>query len=82
MNAVVRIDEKGRITIPRHIREACGLAEGMEVSLRVEGDRVIIEPIKSRADELFGIVEVRAWPADLDDYLIEALKRRSSECTT
>jgi len=82
MNAIVRIDEKGRITIPKHIRESCGLTEGMEVSLRVEGSRVIIEPIRSRADELFGIIKVRSWPEDLDDYVIEALRRWSSECIT
>ncbi len=82
MNAIVRIDEKGRITIPKHIRESCGLTEGMEVSLRVEGGRVIIEPIRSRADELFGIIKVRSWPEDLDDYVIEALRRWSSECIT
>ena len=82
MNAIVRIDEKGRITIPKHIRESCGLTEGMEVSLRVEGGRVIIELIRSRADELFGIIKVRSWPEDLDDYVIEALRRWSSECIT
>jgi len=82
MNAVVRIDEKGRITIPRHIRESCGLTEGMEVSLRVEGGRVIIEPVRSRVDELFGIIKVRSWPEDLDSYVIEALRRWLSRCIT
>ena len=37
-----RIDKKGRIVIPRHLREALGLREGAKVRLALEEGRIVV----------------------------------------
>ena len=49
MEVVGKIDEKGRVTIPKEMRDKAGL-RGL-VRLRLEGGRVIIEPIAERPIE-------------------------------
>jgi antitoxin PrlF len=39
------ISERGQVTIPKHIRQAAGIAPGSEVSFSLEGSRIIITPI-------------------------------------
>ncbi len=41
----VRVSKGGTIYIPRKIARAIGIKEGSIIKLRVEEDRVIIEPI-------------------------------------
>lgn len=36
---------KGQVTIPKHIRDAAGVARGSEVSFSVEGSRIVITPV-------------------------------------
>ncbi|GAI30956.1 unnamed protein product [marine sediment metagenome] len=36
------IDEKGRVVIPKRLRERAGLREGARVRLSVEGGRIIV----------------------------------------
>ncbi len=38
------IDAAGRLVIPKSIREAAGLRAGTRVRLRLESDRVVMEP--------------------------------------
>jgi len=45
-----RVDEKGRITIPRAIRESLQIDPGEEVAVEREGDRIVIHPRISRGD--------------------------------
>ncbi len=57
MSVRVRVDSKGRITIPKSIRENVGIKEGDEVILHVEKGMLIIkksyDPFK-RLEELIG----------------------------
>lgn len=39
------IDAAGRLVIPKRIREAAGLRAGTRVRLRLESDRVVMEPV-------------------------------------
>ncbi len=64
---VVRVDRKGRLVIPKKLREKLDVRDYVEVS--VEGDKIVIKPIKSVADEFFGVFKVERWPKDLDEFL-------------
>ena len=41
-----KLDNRGRITIPKWIRDDFHLEPGEELEIRVEGDRIVIEPKK------------------------------------
>ena len=69
----VRVDSKGRIIIPKYIREKAKIKEGGYV--RVEGDTIVIEPIQSIADKYYGIVKIEKWPDDLDEFAVDVMRR-------
>jgi AbrB family looped-hinge helix DNA binding protein len=41
---MARVDAKGRVTLPKEVREALGLEPGTEVEVRGESGRAVIEP--------------------------------------
>ena len=43
--AKVRISKKNTLYIPKNIAKAVGIIEGSFVKLRVEGSKIVIEPI-------------------------------------
>jgi antitoxin PrlF len=45
----VYVPEKGQVTIPKHIRQAAGVAPGTEVAFSVEGGKIVITPIGTGA---------------------------------
>jgi AbrB family looped-hinge helix DNA binding protein len=71
---VVQIDKKGRLLIPKKLREKAGIEEGGLVRLRAEERGIIIEPVESVADKYFGAFKVERWPDDLDEFLIRVMK--------
>jgi len=75
MSQIVRVDEKGRIIIPKSIREKVELKEKDYVSVRVEKKKIILEPLKSVANKYFGIFKIERWPEDLDEFSVEVIRR-------
>ena len=73
MEEVVRVDSRGRIVIPKHVRETLGIEEGSLLRLRVSGRTIVLEPIESTANRYYGAIRVRRWPRDLDEFLSEVL---------
>ncbi|MBL8476538.1 AbrB/MazE/SpoVT family DNA-binding domain-containing protein [Methyloversatilis sp. XJ19-49] len=45
------VTEKGQVTIPKHIRDAAGVAPGSEVTFSLEGSRIVITPVGTRVKE-------------------------------
>ena len=80
----VKMDDKGRITIPRRIRIAAQLKEGSYLNIRSKGKTVILEVAEPVADKYFGIVKVTKWPKnlDLDEYAVEVEKKWRKQNTT
>ncbi|MCD6369326.1 MAG: AbrB/MazE/SpoVT family DNA-binding domain-containing protein [Thermoproteales archaeon] len=72
---VVRIDEKGRILLPKRIRDALGIKAKQQFRISVVDDKIVLVPLKSTADRYYGIVKVRKWPRDLDEFIVEAIQR-------
>src|ERR1035437_1790986 len=44
MNATVEIDKAGRLVVPKKMRESLHLVPGTRLSLRLEGERLVVEP--------------------------------------
>jgi len=75
-NVVVRVDKKGRLVIPKKLREELGIVGECYVEVRAEGDKIVLKPIKSIADEYFGVFKVEKWPKDLDEFLVKEVTKR------
>jgi antitoxin PrlF len=45
------VTEKGQVTIPKHIRQAAGVAPGSEVTFSLEGSRIVITPVGTGVKE-------------------------------
>ncbi|MEM1523095.1 MAG: AbrB/MazE/SpoVT family DNA-binding domain-containing protein [Thermofilaceae archaeon] len=71
----VRVDGRGRVVIPKRIREKAGIREGSLVRVREDGARIVIEPLESIADRYFGAFEIAEWPENMDEYAAEAVRR-------
>lgn len=41
----MQVSDKGQVTIPKHIRDAAGVAPVSEVAFALEGSRIVITPV-------------------------------------
>jgi len=71
----VKIDEKGRIMIPKEIRKAAKLKEGSYVSIKAIDRTVVIESEESVAEKYSGIFKISKWPEDIDEFIVEATRK-------
>jgi len=71
----VKIDEKGRVMIPKGIRESVKLKKGGYVSVKAKGKAVVIEAVEPVADKFFGAFKIAKWPEDMDGFVVEAVKK-------
>jgi len=69
MVEVIRVDNKGRLLLPKAIREKSEIKEGTYVKVETEGNRVILESTESPADKYRGLFKVETLPEDLDRYV-------------
>ncbi|MCE4609855.1 MAG: AbrB/MazE/SpoVT family DNA-binding domain-containing protein [Desulfurococcales archaeon] len=68
ISALVKIDSKGRITIPQPIREALGLETGMYVVLLADIDRgeILVSPVATNSQHVYEFeLEFRDEPGAL-----------------
>lgn len=72
---IVRVDSKGRVLIPKKIREIIGIREGGYIKIVLDGDKIIISPVKPNSEKYYGAFKVDRWPSDLDDFLLEAVRK-------
>lgn len=70
-----RVDEKGRILIPKRVREKAGVKEGSYVKIRADERGIVIEPVGSIADKYLGAFKVAEWPEDLDKFAAEVVRK-------
>jgi AbrB family looped-hinge helix DNA binding protein len=54
MSSIATLSSKSQITIPAWARRQLALEPGAKVRLRVDGDRIIVEPIQRSIEELEG----------------------------
>ena len=65
------ITSKGQVTIPRDLRQHFGLAPGMAISFKVEGDHIALRPtpaVRQASASGFGLIRSPRLgvPADFD----------------
>ena len=74
-DTTLKLDEKGRVMIPKSIREAAELKKGSYVTIRSKGKTIIMEPLEPVADKYYGAFKVAKWPENMDEFMVEVIKR-------
>jgi len=67
---VVRVGRRGQMVLPKAVREALGVAEGDQLWVEVEGNRVILRPVSSLVRESLGLLR-GTWGEEIASYLKE-----------
>ena len=49
------VDKRGRITLPREVRQRLGLAAGDQVKFVVEGDQIVFRPVTNVFEKWIGV---------------------------
>ena len=73
--ATAKVDEKGRIIIPKEIRETAKLKEGSYVTIKTKGKTIIMEPLEPVADKYYGAFKIAKWPENIDEFTVEVIKK-------
>lgn len=71
---VVKIDKKGRLLIPKDIREKAGIKVESLVMIKVREKSIVLEPVEPVADKYFGAFRVAKWPEDLDEFVVGVMR--------
>ncbi len=67
---IVEMDKKGRVLIPKKIRDKLNLREGTKFRLRIEDEKIILVKEESTAERYAGKYKAKIpIPKDLDDFL-------------
>ncbi len=82
VETTTKLDEKGRVRIPKQIREAAQLKEGSCVNIKAKGKTIIIEPAEPVADKYYGAFKVEKWPEDMDEFVGEEMQKRWKQRST
>jgi len=61
------VSAKGQLVIPSEMRAKLGIQVGTRVALNIEGSRIILEPVNSLLDKLYGMT---AGTGSMSDELI------------
>lgn len=51
------ITTKGQVTIPAEIRKSLGLKSGQQVGFKLEGNMIILQPVKKDTSAAFGLIK-------------------------
>ena len=68
-----RVDLK-RLLLPKEIRKAAKVKARSYVSIKTEGNAIIIEPAKTVAEKYGGTFQTTNCPEDLDEFNVKATK--------
>jgi AbrB family looped-hinge helix DNA binding protein len=72
---IAKVDEKGRVLIPKSLRDKAEVKEGSYVKVKTNGKNIIIEPLEPIANKYFGAFKIVKWPEDLDEFVVKVMKK-------
>jgi AbrB family looped-hinge helix DNA binding protein len=67
---ILKIDDRGRITIPKEVRE---LLKSKRLKLKIEDGKIILEPVVLDVNKYYGIFKKDIGDEDIDEILNKAL---------
>lgn len=78
---IARLSTRGRLVIPKQIRNALGLRPGMYLNIHIEGNEIVLEPISgdSSIEALYGHYAGKEFLTTLETEHQEELKADASD---
>jgi AbrB family looped-hinge helix DNA binding protein len=70
----IKVDKQGRLVLPSHIREAFGIKQGGQLTIRIDGSKAIIEPVKQDVKK-----KVQEWEKLSRNLKAEAFTEETNE---
>jgi AbrB family looped-hinge helix DNA binding protein len=70
MEEIIIMDDRGRITIPKEIRERIGTRT---LKIMVEGDKIVLEPVTTDIMKYYGIFRKDIGDIDVNKVLKDSL---------
>ncbi|MEJ2775382.1 AbrB family transcriptional regulator [Sulfolobaceae archaeon RB850M] len=67
---ILKIDDRGRITIPKEVRE---LLKSKRLKLKIEDGKIILEPVVLDVNKYYGMFKKDIGDEDIDEILNKAL---------
>ena len=67
---ILKIDDRGRITIPKEVRE---LLKSKRLKLKTDDGKIILEPVVLDVNKYYGIFKKDIGNEDIDEILNKAL---------
>lgn len=80
--SVSRLGSRGRVTIPKRIREILDLKSGDFVRFEEHKGDILLVPVRPSLRDYIGSVEPRERPEDLNKARRETKRRRADEDAT
>ena len=74
MENAIKVDEQGRMVLPARVRETFGIKQGGQITLRIDGQRVILEPLKKDVEK-----KVQDWENLSRKFKAQAFTEESAE---
>ncbi len=76
MEYVVQMDSKGRIVIPKEIREKLQLGGGRRLKVKYTNGKIVLEPAEGIAEKYYGLFKVdKPLPEDLDEIIVGVVEK-------
>lgn len=68
MIEIYRMDEKGRVFVPKEIRDIAEIPPGSYFRFEAEKKQITIKAVEPVSEKYYGAFKVDQWPEDLDEY--------------
>jgi len=74
-----KISSKGQLVIPKPIRETLGLSKGTRFHIVIEGKKIILSPLPSPIDSLYGKYSGSDFLSELEEEHLREIKNEEEK---
>ncbi|MFQ6043510.1 MAG: AbrB/MazE/SpoVT family DNA-binding domain-containing protein [Candidatus Poribacteria bacterium] len=76
---LAKLSSKGQLVIPKAMREALGLSSGTRFDITTEGNKIILSPIPSPIDSLYGKYSGSDFLSELEEEHLSEIKNEEEK---